>query len=181
MVQAQIFVSHSQKDAEIRRHFNEIFSQTGVISKCMEFEKMNSPDWKEIRGAIHNSGAVFLLLGPNVRGSIFTQNWIAFEVGAACAYNKDVWVFEQNGSDIGFPIPYVTDYLQYAMFDNKHFQYVKQVIEVYRENFNSLLKVKELPRNTRFACPHCHNTYWVHQIADSFTCPYCCKSNIGIL
>ena len=179
MIQPQIFVSHSQKDADIRMHFNEIVSQTGVVPKCMEFEKMNYLAWKVIREAIHDSAAVFLLLGANVRGNIFTQNWIAFEVGAACAFKKDVWVLEQNGSNIGFPIPYVTDYLQYTMFDSSHFQYVKKVIEAYRENYNSLIKVKAIPRDTQFACPYCHNIYWVHQTIGSFSCPYCCKSNLG--
>ena len=146
MIQPQIFVSYSKKDTEIRMHFNEIVSQTGVIPKCMEFQEMNSPNWKEIREAIHGSAAVFLLLGSNVRGSIFTQNWITFEVGAACAYNKDVWVLEQNGSNIGFPIPYVTDYLQYAMSDISHFQYITKVIEAYRENYNSSYKNENNPK-----------------------------------
>ena len=101
----QIFVSHSQHDKDIRASFDTVFARTGVKSVCMEFEQMRSPKWHEIMNTVNASQAVFLLLGPNVRISIHTQNWIAFEVGLSCAFKKEVWVFEQEGANIEFPIP----------------------------------------------------------------------------
>ena len=105
---AQIFVSHSQYDKDIRASFDAIFARTGVKSVCMEFEQIYPPAWQEIKNAITASETVFLLLGPKIRKSIYTQNWIAFEVGLSCAFGKRVWVFEQMDSKIDFPIPYVT-------------------------------------------------------------------------
>jgi len=87
----QIFVSHSQYDKDIRSSFDTVFARTGVKSVCMEFERINQlPAWEPIRNEIKVSETVFLLLGPNIRSSIHTQNWVAFEVGLACAYGKDV-------------------------------------------------------------------------------------------
>ena len=92
---------------------------------------MTSPEWKEIKDSVRISETVFLLLGPNNRRSIHTQNWIAFEVGLGCAFNKQVWVFEQMSSKIEFPIPYATDYMLYNLEDKDHFNYVKSIIEGY--------------------------------------------------
>lgn len=121
----KIFVSHSQNGKEIRFSFDSVFARTGVISKCMEFENIiNPPAWEEIKNQITTSEAVFLLLGPNIRSSIHTQNWVAFETGLVCAMGKEVWVFEQYGSNIEFPIPYLTDYLIYNLENRNHFNYV---------------------------------------------------------
>ncbi|MEM2146454.1 MAG: hypothetical protein QW279_13915, partial [Candidatus Jordarchaeaceae archaeon] len=69
---AQIFVSHSQYDKDIRLSFDEIFARTGVKSICMEFEQMYPPAWQNIRNQVSSSDAVFLLLGPNIRRCIHT-------------------------------------------------------------------------------------------------------------
>src|SRR4030043_1489127 len=90
----QIFVSHSQYDGDIRMPFSEIFAIAGVMPKYMEFESIYPPAWAEIKEQIRISEAVFLLLGPNIRRSSFTENWVAFEVGLSCAFGKDVWVFQ---------------------------------------------------------------------------------------
>ena len=90
----QIFVSHSQHDTDILAFFDKVFARTGVKSFCMEFEQMNAPDWMIIKDSIVNSKAVFILIGPNVNRSKYTSNWISFEVGLACAFNKQVYVFE---------------------------------------------------------------------------------------
>lgn len=114
----QIFVSHSKYDREMVTSFDRVFARTGVRSVCMEFEKMSSPEWRIIKDAVSSSIATFVLLGQNVNHSIYTQNWIAFEVGLACAMNKQIWVFEQKGSSVNFPIPYVTDYVLYNNLEN---------------------------------------------------------------
>jgi len=107
----QIFVSHSQHDKDYRRAFLEVFGLAGIQAKCMEFEAIRSPAWNEIKNQISNSKAVFVLLGPNVLSSSHTKNWVAFEIGLACALGKHVWVFEQSSTKLDFPIPYLTDYM----------------------------------------------------------------------
>lgn len=131
-IERQIFVSHSQYDREIRRNFSEVFAVAGIKPKYMEFEQI-SPAWREIKEEVKKSEAVFLLLGPNIRRSYYTENWVAFEVGLACAYGKEVWVFEPTNSTIDFPIPYVTDYLLYDLDNKDHFIYVKQCMESYKK------------------------------------------------
>lgn len=126
---ANIFVSHSQHDRDIRTSFDSVFARTNVKSVCMEFEKI--ANWETIRNEVKSSVAVFLLLGQNVRSSIYTRNWIAFEVGLACAFDKDVWVFEQGETTVDFPIPYLTDYMVYDLKESIHFNYVRNIIERY--------------------------------------------------
>jgi len=178
----QIFVSHSQYDRDIRTSFDTVFARTGVKSVCMEFERISQlPAWEPIRNQIKASETVFLLLGPNIRSSIHTQNWVAFEVGLACAYGKDVWVFEQTDSAIEFPIPYLTDYMIYNLEDAYHFDYVRGIIEGYR-NLAALFPLgvdnrtkRSIPKGIAVTCPHqnCGAHYSMHTDVPSFTCPSC--------
>ncbi len=94
-LETQIFMSHSQKDESLQKSFDQVCAREGVISKCMEFEQIQFPNqWASIREEIKKSFVVFLLLGRNVVSSVFTRNWIAFEVGIACGKGKDVWEVE---------------------------------------------------------------------------------------
>ena len=116
---------------------------------------------------------MFLLLGPKIRKSIYTQNWIAFEVGLSCALGKRVWVFEQMHSKIDFPIPYLTDYLLYSLDDNIHFNYVKAIIEGYEENVSSLDPKRKIPEGLLTVCRHCHLEFSMHQTIGAYYCPSC--------
>lgn len=185
----QIFVSHSQKDKEIVTYFDTIFARTGVKSVCMEFEKMRSPQWRDIKDAVDYSDAIFLLLGPNVKDNIHTQNWIAFEVGLSCAFRKEVWVFEQENSDIEFPIPYLTDFMMYNPQKPETFSYVRNIIEAYGKEIEGLTRGKmafnfipdlrtkrNVPEGIPIKCIHCQSEYNLHAIiALSFHCPTCRK------
>ena len=178
----QIFVSHSQYDKGIRSSFDTVFARTGVKSVCMEFEQLYQlPAWQPIKSEIKASETVFLLLGPNIRSSIHTQNWVAFEVGLACSFGKDVWVFEQSGSAMEFPIPYLTDYMIYDLEDPQHFDYVRKIIETYANpsyifpvGIDSRTK-RGIPKGLPFACPYdnCHAIYSMHTDISDFLCPSC--------
>ena len=175
-----IFVSHSQHDADIRTSFDTIFARAGVRSVCMEFEEMYSPPWQHIRNEMIGSEAVFLLLGPNVSSSIYTQNWIAFEVGLACALGKSVWVFEQEGSYIEFPIPYLTDYMIYDLSDKAHFGYVRDVIQGYGRppvifGLGDPRTRRGIPHGIPVDCGNgnCMSTYELHTRSKQFGCPSC--------
>ena len=129
----QIFVSHSRHDKEIVASFDRVFARTGVKSLCTEFEAIQSPKWMETKTGIEESETVFLLISQNITENSFTtQNWIAFEVGLACALGKDIWVFEQIASKIVFPIPYVTDYMRYESLEKREvFDYIRTIVEGY--------------------------------------------------
>ena len=173
----QIFVSHSRYDLDIRNSFEKIFAGTGVKPVWYEFEQKSSPDWNEIRNSIHDSEAVFLLLGPKIMKSEYTKSWIAFEVGLSCAFGKHVWVFEQMYSHVDFPIPYVTDYLLYRLQDSVHVDYVTMIIEAYGERAKSLISNVEIPRGLLVQCSYCHIEYSVHQTFGTHCCPSCRKPN----
>ena len=176
----QIFVSHSQYDKQIRSSFDTVFARTTVKALCMEFEQIYRPAWQTIKNELNASETVFLLLGPNIRSSIHTQNW-AFEVGLACAFGKEVWVFEQEGSYIQFPIPYLTDYMIYNLEDTNHFDYVRQTIEGYgRPVYVFPMGVdhrtkRNLPIGMLIECNYdnCGSKYSLHTDIKSFNCPSC--------
>ena len=185
----QIFVSHSQKDNDIVTYFDRVFARTGVKAVCMKLQKMRSPQWQDIKDKVSYSDAVFLLLGPNVRSSIHTQNWIAFEVGLSCANGKEVWVFEKEGSDIEFPIPYLTDFMIYNLENAKTFDYVRNIIDAYGREIDGLKRGKwsinfipdlrtkrNVPKGIPIKCSHCQSEYFLHAITTlNFYCPSCRK------
>ena len=168
---AQIFVSHSRKDTKILDFFAKAFATTGVKWKCMEFENMQfedmpRPQSEEINKQVKNSIATFLLLGPNVKNSDYTQNWIAFEVGLSCAYGKSVWVFEEVGSKINFPIPYVTDYVRYDLNEAISFNEIRKIIESYGNRTGK-------PLGLETTCRHCGSTFFTHGWIGAYYCPVC--------
>jgi predicted Zn-ribbon and HTH transcriptional regulator len=161
----QIFVSHSRRDIRILDFFAKAFASTGVKWKCMEFEDMQRPQSKEINKQVQNSIATFLLLGPNVKNSDHTQNWIAFEVGLSCAYKKRVWVFEEMGSKINFPIPYVTDYVRYDL-DRISFDDIRGIIESYKSGTRKRIGLET-------ECRHCGSIFFAHGWLGAYYCPIC--------
>src|SRR4030042_3699445 len=165
----QIFVSHSQYDGDIRKSFSEIFAIAGVMAKYMEFESIYPPAWAIIKEQIRSSEAVFLLLGPNIRRTCFTENWVAFEVGLSCAFGKDVWVFEQINSNSDFPIPYLTDYMLYNLEIQDHFDYIRSIIEGYKQPLTILplgdaRTKRNIPKGITINCTHenCFSTFQLH-------------------
>lgn len=166
---------------DIRTSFDTIFARTDVKSVCMEFEEIYPPAWQRIKSEISASASVFLLLGPNIRSSIHTQNWVAFEVGLACAFGKEVWVFEQADSYVEFPIPYLTDYMIYDLGDKAHLEYVRKIIDGYGRPLYILpLGVdhrtkREIPTGTLVECGNekCKSSYLLHTDVKSFNCPSC--------
>jgi hypothetical protein len=179
---AKIFVSHSQYDKDIRTKFDTAFARVeNVAARCMEFERIYPPAWQMIRDEIRGSEAVFLLLGPNIRGSIHTQNWVAFEVGLACAFARDVWVFEQQNANVEFPVPYLTDYVICDLINEDHFNYVREIIQGYGKMLPLLMfnvdarTYRGIPHGKPVVCryPDCMSNFSMHTDAQSFYCPSC--------
>lgn len=175
----QVFVSHSQKDKDIRQQFSDVIAVAEVKPFYMEFERTYPPSWFQIRNEMSSSAMVFLLLGPNIRSSIHTQNWVAFEVGLACAFGRDVWVFEQGGSYIEFPVPYLTDYMIYDLDIREHFDYVRDLLEGYKRPI-PIFPLLDDPRTKRniplgraMSCGACGTNYALHTDVTSYNCPSC--------
>lgn len=126
-----IFISHSQKDVEILNYFNNIFDGAPIKAILAEFERYERPPWTAIKNWVNESSAVFLLLGPNLRGSVFTSNWVSFEVGLACQARKPIWVFEHVKDPVDFPVPYLTNYMLYDPANRVSFEQIQEIVRSY--------------------------------------------------
>jgi hypothetical protein len=118
---------------------------------------------------------VFVLLGRSLQSPPsstprYTHNWISYEVGLAAGCGKPVWVFEEFGSIILFPVPYVTDYAQYTIQNLKHVQY-------YADIFLDRIKNQtyKIPEPLVFQCEYsdCSARCRCWSMAESFHCPVC--------
>src|SRR5439155_11358004 len=93
--------------------FLEAIAASPLKGVFMEFENIDLPWWKPIKNCVAESVATFVLLSKPLEELRHTQNWIDFEVGLSCAENKQVWVFEPQGQEIQFLLPYRTYYCIY--------------------------------------------------------------------
>lgn len=176
----QIFLSHSRRDRNLRAFFLSVFGVSSIQAKAVEFEEMEYPPWSFIKEEIAKSKAVFLLLGENVIDKgIFTQNWISFEIGLACQMGKDVWVFEEKGTETTFPVPYLNYYYQFAQDDGPYFRKIREILEEYSKTDD-----KPFFESAGFTCPHdnCRIkfNYILPTIPGKFPCP-ACRQEIKIL
>lgn len=117
----KVFISHSKYDREYCNSFDSACARAGLQSFRSEFENIETPPWTTINREINQSSALFLLIGnkfteiqknlPNTseyKSWVFTQNWIAYEIGVAAQKGIEVWVLCQH-PDIHFPVPYLTN------------------------------------------------------------------------
>lgn len=132
---AQIFISHSEKDKDLRNFFSNAFAGTKVKAVFEEFEKIltGKVTSKQIGEDIENSKAVFVVLSESIEVIPHTRDWVVWETGVA--KNRDIWVFEpylQLGK-----ISVVTPYLKhYAVFNMNDFWlgYIRRIIESYDDS-----------------------------------------------
>jgi len=114
----KVFITHSRHDAPVLSHVLALVKEAGVEPLLYQYDPSgDSCAWNQIRDAIRDSGALFVVLSSNLSSSAYTQNWVAFEVGVAAALQRPVWVFEELGGHVPFPIPYLTDYMPYDLGD----------------------------------------------------------------
>jgi hypothetical protein len=127
---ASVFFSHSKHDHNLINYFLHIFTDIGLRGIFFESQQLyeDYAGWT-ISNTIGRPDTitVFVLLGKNLEKpptltSQYTHNWVSFEVGVAAGCGKPIWVFEEFGSFIRFPIPFVTDYAQYTSKSLKHLQ-----------------------------------------------------------
>ncbi len=147
----------------------------------MEWEDLNEKyAGIEISKRIHNeSEAVIVLLGRNLENPPsptpnYTHNWVNFEVGVAAGCHKPVWVLEDYEQSIKFPIPYVTDYVQYKVGNPEH---LRVIGEIFAAQF---VRQSQSIAPTPIKCHHCHAeyNYWWHsddwsKSTTLMNCPVC--------
>jgi hypothetical protein len=161
--------------------FDIAAAREGIKVFRSEYEAMKAPAWETIKTEMQRSRALFLLVGPELvksqeQGSKdwkFTQNWIAYEVGLACAQGIDVWVLCDN-VEINFPVPYLNNYSM-GSIENKAGGFEREVIRHYLQGETYPFGYKE---KKKFFCPHkdCGAKFNFHNIleAGSVTnCPTC--------
>jgi hypothetical protein len=174
---ASVFFSHSKHDINIINYFSHIFTNIGLQGTFYEWQR---PDTnyagQTITEIITNPDtiAVFVLLGkklenPPTPSPEYTHNWVSFEVGVASASQKPIWVFEEFGSFIRFPIPFVTDYAQYTLANLEHLQYYGAIFQD-----RIMYQTSSYPPTT-FRCEYedCNAIYNLWSVAERFNCPVC--------
>lgn len=134
---AQIFISHSAKDKELKDFFNQAFATSSVNAKYEEIEKLykGTITTQAIQQDITFSSAVFVLLSQNVDSLDHTRDWIGYEVGyakGAQGGNKDVWVFE-HVNDTGRLTKVIPNFDHYVVYDTSDtaLMFIKAVVESY--------------------------------------------------
>ena len=132
---AQIFISHSGKDKDLRDFFSNAFAGTKVKVIFEEFEEIfrGKVTSEQIAKDIENSKAVFVILSQSVQNIPHTRDWVVWEAGVA--KGKDIWVFEPY-SQLG-EISVATPYLRhYVIFDTNDywFGYIRSIIESYDDS-----------------------------------------------
>ena len=132
---AQIFVSHSKDDKDLRDFFSNAFAGTKVKVIFEEFEKIfrDKVTSEQIAKDIENSKAVFVILSHNVQNIPHTRDWVVWETGVA--KSRDIWVFEPYPQFGGISV--VTPYLRhYVIFDTNDawLGYMRTIIESYDDS-----------------------------------------------
>lgn len=198
---SSIFISHSKNDTEIVNVFLRAFQDTRVNPILMEYEKSQNPPWSEIRTKISLSSALFVLLGPNLKNSDYTQNWVNYEVGLADGLNKQIWVFEDVKNETIFPIPHVHHYLIYDQTRIESLDYLQNIVKSYSINsdgfvgglilgvaitkdpigaiigglIGSQVNIPTKPTGVRLQCPYndCRVIFEFYNTNQQLRCPSC--------
>jgi len=180
-----VFVSHSKEDVTIRKFFSEIFTNIGLKAKFMEWDDLTGKYAGDVISKIiragffsnHDTSALFILLGkgvatPQSPTPQFTHNWISFEAGAAASCLKPVWVFEEFSDFIHFPIPFVTDYVNYNLDDVDHLRFLSQL---FQQEIQYPGRVKSIKPYSKIKCPYndCNAVYNYWNQHNDIQCPVC--------
>jgi len=178
----QVFESHTKLDVATCNKFDIAAAREGMKVFRSEYESLEPPAWQTIMKEMKRSTALFLLVGPKLVTSQdraaadwkFTQNWIAYEVGLACAIGIDVWVL-CDGVEINFPVPYLNNY-SVGRFEIEKYAFERNVLRNYLEN--NPYPLGDLNRD--ISCPNrdCGAKFNFHTIREKgkkVRCPTCLR------
>jgi hypothetical protein len=180
MAVVQVFESHTQLDKATCDKFSIAASLVGIKVFRSEFERIEPPAWKTIKQEMERSAVLFLLVGPElVRAQAtsaedwkYTQNWIAYEVGLACALGKDAWVL-CDGVDINFPVPYLNNY-SIGLLEMDKYQFERGVLKNYLNGMTYPLDIW----GRKVSCPNCKAEFNFHTRMSKgsyLICPTCLR------
>ena len=134
----EAFLGHSSKDLKIVNSTYKICQRAKIKPNIAEFEKIEKGKLgaEEIRDMIDRSELFFLFLSENVINeknygkTIYTQNWVNFELGIVYAQKKEnkksIYVFE-SFQQLHFPIPYLDYYILFDPNSDPHWDYVEKL------------------------------------------------------
>ena len=207
MAVAQIFLSHGKRDEAVVNALHSAFAGTNVRPVLMEYEAYTNPPFQKIKSEIHQSSALFVLLGQSLTASPYTQNWVSYETGVADNAGKIIWVLEDIRNQIIFPLPKVDHYVTYDPTSQQSLQYLRKIIQSYSFNtdgavaggllmliatshpilallgalIGSQYNVPETPVGMRVQCPwqNCGILFSFHNMASTILCPSC-RQPIGL-
>jgi len=139
---AQIFVSHSAKDAELVSFLSKAFAPTRVRAVFEEFEAIlkGPANAAKIAADIRQSNAVFVLLSSTVEQLKHTRDWVGWEAGVAgltaLETNKDVWVLEPVADldKLSIIVPHFRHYVGFDPKQEKWQGYLTQIISSYDDS-----------------------------------------------
>ncbi len=177
----QVFVSHTQRDVEFCDIFDRACARVGIKAFRSEFESIKLPAWETIRDAIRHSKALFLLIGKElVRAQalheplwLYSQNWIAYEIGIACERTMDVWVICDDVA-INFPVPYLNNYLPVSLRHTEVFNLFLEVLRIYAQGNTIAFPDPQYAIECPYpACKAIYNLPLQIQPNGTITCPQC--------
>lgn len=182
----EAFLSHSRKDMELVNRIYKACSRANIKPNIAEFEEVEAGRLTADRivDMIHRSRLFLLFLTENVMNSIYTQNWVIFELG--CAYGsktrppselKDIYVFEPF-SQINFPIPYLDYYILFDPHSEPHWEFIEGILFEEREYWSRIFPILFGQRpsdriGVRFHCKKCRSIYTLLSKVEEFLCPTC--------
>jgi len=166
MTSPTIFLIHSSLDTQRPNFLDKAVGKTNMLLDEAEWFEMYGPAWSVLREKIRVCKAVFVLKGPNIATSLYTSNWVSWEIGVAAERKKDVWVFESLLDPIFMPIAYLTDYVVYDPEDYDHIAFIGILSQLYALG-------EPRPTGIPTFCPFCSINYNIHTLLHSWNCPSC--------
>jgi hypothetical protein len=182
----QIFLSHTKKDEHFCDSIDSIAARIGLKSFRSEYEDISSPSWEMIKKEINRSSALFLLIGKELARNQeknapewrYTQNWIAYEIGLACQLGIDVWIICDEDVTINFPVPYFNNYLPCDPRNRDTFNYLKEILTLYRDGSVSICDIIDDTLNVKCPYDDCRIEFALHATVQPWSdvvCPQCLR------
>ena len=186
MIKIEAFLSHSKKDTNLVNRIYKTCSRANIKPNIAEFEKLGTRRLtaEDIVRMIHRSRLFLLFITQNVTDSIYTQNWVNFELG--CAYGaktrpaavlKDIYVFEPF-DQIRFPVPYLDYYVLIDPNQEPHWDFIEDTLSEERIFWSRLFPLlwEERPSDRMgisVSCRECGSAYTLLSRTEKLLCPTC--------
>jgi len=134
----RIFIAHSSKDDWLIDTIDRNLRLIPVEPYLARLEDPTPyPLPQKLDSAIDSSAAMFAFLTPNVANNKNTRDVVNWEISAAYAKKKPIYVFVEKGVEVPLMINYITVYATYDPFDqetlNKMSARVQQIASGFKQ------------------------------------------------